>query len=232
MHASFPLEMVRGHLLIGFPEGQALLDTGSPFDIGRGRGFTVLGAERRPSHGQREVLNVASTQLGLHVEWLIGTPTLRGCCLVLDLPNRCAVFRDSVDTPDGAAQLPVSLDTDVPFIKLTSARGREYGGAVLDSGAPLSYVPQDQVVGMTAHRVADDFHPLIGEYRTPVYRVPVVIAGRALELDAGVLPPKLKEAFGDIWIVGSDYFADRVITLDYPSRRILDAAGSHVQTWA
>ena len=224
MHASFPLEIVRGHLLIGFPEGPALLDTGSPFDIGRGRGFTLFGDERRPPHLRREVLNVASTQLGVHVEWLVGTPTLSHCCLILDVPNGRAVFRDDSVAADGANQLSVNLEAGVPFIKIITARGREREDAVLDSGAPLSYVPQDEVVGMKPYRVADDFHPSTGEYRTPVYRVSVVIASRALELDAGILPPELKEAFGDVWIIGSDYFAGRVITLDYPSGRILDAA--------
>jgi hypothetical protein len=211
-------------MLIGFPEGPALLDTGSPFDIGRGRAFTLLGAERRPPHLRREVLDVASAQLGVHVEWLVGTPTLSHCCLVLDLPNGRAVFRDDSVAVDGAARLSVNLEAGVPFIKITTARGRECENAVLDSGAPLSYVPRDELADMKPYRVADDFHPSAGEYRTPVYRVPVVIAGRALELDAGILPPELKEAFGDVWIIGGDYFAGRVITLDYPSGRILDAA--------
>jgi hypothetical protein len=200
-----------------------LLDTGSPFDIGRGRGFTLLEGERRPPYRQHEVLNLASTQLGVHVEWLIGTPTLSACSLVLDSPNRRAVFRDDSPAAGCARQLSVKLEAGVPIIKLTTAQGREREHVVLDSGAPLSYVPQDDVVGMTPHRVARDFHPSIGTYETPVYRVPVVIAGRALDLDAGVLPPKLHERFGDVWIIGSDYFADRVITLDYPSLRILDA---------
>lgn len=223
MRVTRPLEMVRGHLLIGFPEGSALLDTGSPFDIGRGRGFTLFGDERRPSRLHREVLDVASAQLGVHVEWLVGTPTLLGCCLTLDLPGRCAVFRESSVAADGARQLSLSVDGGVPVIEIATGRGRESEQAILDSGAPLSYVPQGRVAHMTPYRVADDFHPSVGEYRTPVYRVSVVVAGRALELDAGILPPRLKEAFGDAWIIGSDYFAGRVITLDYASGRILDA---------
>jgi hypothetical protein len=70
--------------------------------------------------------------------------------------------------------------------------------------------------------VAKDFHPAYGTFRSKVYRVDIDVAGRPLTLHAGVLPEPLARRFdlGDRWIIGADFFRDRVIELDYPSRVI------------
>jgi hypothetical protein len=44
---------------------------------------------------------------------------------------------------------------------------------------------------------------------------------------AGVLPPTLQMMFGlllgnDGWIIGSDFFRERVIEIDYPRQRFVD----------
>jgi hypothetical protein len=39
----FGLEIVRRHLLVHLEGGLALVDTGAPASVGRGRGFNLLG---------------------------------------------------------------------------------------------------------------------------------------------------------------------------------------------
>jgi hypothetical protein len=100
------------------------------------------------------------------------------------------------------------------------------GRAILDSGAALSYAPAATVAGRRVRRSARDFHPAIGGYDVEVFEVPITIGGRAITVEAAVLPPPLDRQLGTIdgWILGSDFFRDRVIVVDYPSATVIDGA--------
>jgi hypothetical protein len=61
-----------------------------------------------------------------------------------------------------------------------------------------------------------------------VWRVRVEIGGRTITISAGILPPMLQMMFGLVlaangWIVGSDFFRNRRMVIDYPNNRIIDA---------
>ena len=114
---------------------------------------------------------------------------------------------------------------DVPVVT-----GRSGGGplrAVIDSGASLSYVPAEVVQGLTPVGERSDFYPGFGEFETAVWSVRTEIGGRTMTIAAGILPPMLRTMFGlilgaDGWIIGSDFFRDRVMVIDYPAGRFVD----------
>ncbi|MGI9042780.1 MAG: hypothetical protein ACR2GK_01500, partial [Gemmatimonadaceae bacterium] len=99
--------------------------------------------------------------------------------------------------------------------------------AVIDSGASISYVPAALVEGLTPVGRRKDFYPGFGEFETDVWRVRAEIGGRRLTIKAGVLPPTLQMMFGlllgpDGWIVGSDFFRNRAVVVDYQGGRFID----------
>lgn len=113
----------------------------------------------------------------------------------------------------------------VPVVTGRSSSGRVR--AVIDSGASLSYVPADVVQGLTPTGKRSDFYPGFGEFETEVWRVRAEIGGRRITISAGILPPMLQMMFGLIlgangWIVGSDFFRNRVMVVDYPNGCIVD----------
>ena len=60
-----------------------------------------------------------------------------------------------------------------------------------------------------------------------MWRVQTEMGGRRLVITAGILPPMHQMMFGlvlgaDGWIVGSDFFRNRAIIIDYPNGRIVD----------
>ena len=117
----------------------------------------------------------------------------------------------------------------VPAVTGRSSSGRVR--AVIDSGASLSYVPADVVQGLTPIGKRSDFYPGFGEFETDVWRVRAEIGGRRITISAGILPPMLQMMFGlilgaDGWIVGSDFFRNRVIVVDYPNSSIVDVTES------
>ena len=217
------LEIVKGHQIIRLPEGTALLDTGSPADIGRGLGFEVLGSVWCPTPLQAGVLDIASVHLGTDIDWLLGAPFLSSHRTTIDPHRGRVTFSDDDLDVSASHAVPIQLESGVPRIEISVHRNGEVKSAVLDSGAPLSYAPAADVADLAQVRIADDFHPSIGMYRTPVYEVLISIGRRAMKVEVGNLPPSLKAAFGDIWIVGGDFFRDRVITLDYSAGRIIDS---------
>jgi hypothetical protein len=220
------LEIVKGHLLVHLDARLALIDTGSPVDIGRGRALTLLGKTRMPPSRQVRVLEAVSSHLGRHIEWLLGHDTLAVCRLLLDWSGQRAVFSTAGLECAAATSIPIELLAGVPLVVLHRSEGAAL--AVLDSGAALSYAPETAVRGNDPQRREGDFYPLLGPFETDVWRLPVVVGTRTVQMEAGVLPEALRGSLGRIsggWILGGDFFRDRAVMLDYPSRRVLDAPG-------
>jgi hypothetical protein len=121
--------------------------------------------------------------------------------------------------------IPFELAMGVPVVTGRSSNGPVR--AIVDSGAPISYVPTALVEGLTPIGRRKDFYPGFGEFETDVWRVRTVLGRRRLTLQAGVLPPTLQMMFGMIlgpegWIVGSDFFRGRKIEIDYGRQRFVD----------
>ncbi len=225
-----PLVVRQGHIFIRGGHGRlALLDTGSPVSIGRGAEYRVADRSWNPSTAMKSVLDTAGEHIGRSVEWLFGHDFFADNRVVIDWPGKQAhILARAARVPDGVS-IPIELLMGVPVVT-----GRSGNGAVrvvIDSGASLSYVPAAIVEGFTPVGKRKDFYPGFGEFETDVWRVPVELGGRRFRISAGVLPPMLQMMFGlilgpDGWIIGSDFFRNRVIVIDYPTNRIIDATGT------
>ncbi|HUR00750.1 MAG TPA: DUF6569 family protein, partial [Gemmatimonadaceae bacterium] len=221
-----PLVIRRGHILLRGGHGRlALLDTGSPVSIGRGSEYTIAGRSYNPSTGMHSVLDAAGEHIGRRVEWLFGHDFFADNRVLIDWRSRVArILSPSAVISDGLS-IPIELVMGVPVVRGRS--GTKRISAVIDSGASLSYVPADVVEGLTPVGKRKDFYPGFGEFETDVWRIRADIGGRRLLINAGILPPMLQMMFGmilgsDGWIVGSDFFRNRTIIVDYPRGRLVD----------
>ena len=106
--------------------------------------------------------------------------------------------------------------------RIQTVNGRE--DAVLDTGAWLSYADGRAVEGRTPIRTDNDFILGLGDFNTPVYRVPIVLDGVLFEPEFGVLPPAATAVMSLLdlpnWIIGSFFFTDRPTVLDIEGRRL------------
>lgn len=221
-----PLVVRQGHLLIRGGNGRlALLDTGSPVSIGRGAEYRIAGQSLNPSTAMQSVLDNASEHLGRRVEWLFGHGFFASNTVLIDWPgHHVRLLRDDDPIPHGVA-VPIELVMGVPVVTGQS-RDRSVR-AVIDSGASLSYVPEAVVRGHAPVGRRKDFYPGFGEFETDTWRVSVAIGGRTMRITAGVLPSMLQMMFGmilgaDGWIIGSDFFRNRAIVVDYRGNRLID----------
>lgn len=220
-----PLVIRHGHMLIRGGRGRvALLDTGSPMSIGRGAEYTVAGRTWNPSTGMAAVLDAAGEHIGRPVEWLFGHDFFADNRVVIDWPGRRThILLPHHPMPSGRS-IPIELVMGVPVVTGRSTSGPVR--SVIDSGASLSYVPAAIVNGLTPIGKRKDFYPGFGEFETDVWRVRVEIGGRRFSVSAGVLPPMLQTMSGmilgtDGWIIGSDFFRNRITVIDYPGRRLI-----------
>jgi hypothetical protein len=222
-----PIVIRKGHILLRGGHGRlALLDTGSPVSIGRGAEYRVAGQVFDPSDAMQSVLDAVGEHIGRRVDWLLGHDFFAANRVVIDWRARQThvLFGRSITDSRGFT-IPIELVMGVPVVTGRSTHGRVR--AVIDSGASLSYVPANVVQGLTPIGKRSDFYPGFGEFETDVWRVRAEIGGRRITISAGILPPMLQLMFGLIlgangWIVGSDFFRNRVMVIDYPNNRIID----------
>jgi hypothetical protein len=219
---TYPLEIVANLMVAHLPSGLALVDTGSPFSIDSGRPLVLLGRtlETRASLGH--VLEVVNRELGRKVDWLLGNNVLGLCHVVLNWNGGTITFGGEAVPADGCQTIPVAGWTSVPVIAF-SAAGCPVR-AFLDTGAGLSYASSCVVAGLRPVRMARDVHPFFGEFETDVYRLPIKVGVRAIEAEFGVLPAPQRQqlAATDGWILGSDFFRERRVILDYQNDRVID----------
>lgn len=199
---SMPLEIVRDHLIIPFRGASAVLDTGSPFTL---PAPAIVGAH-----------------LGRPIRWLVGTDRLGARPFLVDWPGRSVTF--GAPAPEAGDRMSLEDSLGVPLIPLGTPTGPAL--AFLDTGAPISYAPPSAVAGRRPVGRRADFHPMIGEFETGIYTLPVTAGARQLELTVGVLPPLLRRLLALLgpapWILGSDYFRDRRIFLDLAQGTLID----------
>ncbi|MEO7647174.1 MAG: DUF6569 family protein [Gemmatimonadaceae bacterium] len=225
MPETHPLEIVRDHLLLRLDGGLALIDTGSPVSIGRGTSLTLQEREWTPSTATGFALDAASEHLGIHVEWLLGHDVIRAHPLLLDWrAQRARVGRVRYNRHSALIH-PVEFAMGIPIIQ-ASQQGAPIR-AVLDTGAALSYAPAEAIAGRAATGSHRDFFPGVGEFETQTWSVPVQFGEREVVVSVGVLPMQLQLLFSMLlgpegWIIGSDFFRDRVVYVDYRRGEVVD----------
>ncbi len=170
--ASLPLEARRHHLFTHRDGRRELLDTGSPLSL------------------PADALGPVVGEVGVRFERLVGMDELGQQSLLFDLPGRRLRLGGAADPADA---FPVDFGLTVPRLDLRVA-GAELA-AVLDTGAPLSYLPPETLPDTPPLGSYEDFHPdLRTPFRTELHRVELEVGGRRLTTVAGRLPGILQEA--------------------------------------
>ncbi|MGI8402228.1 MAG: ARPP-1 family domain-containing protein [Gemmatimonadaceae bacterium] len=218
------LEIVRDHMLMHVSDGLALIDTGSPISIGRGSPLVLRGREWVPSTTNAPVLDAVREHLGVAVDWLIGYDILKANRMLLDW-RAGAVHVGRPRTRHIVSRFPIEIVMGIPVITALH-QGRSFRG-VVDSGAALSYAPRSAVAGLPEAGEYQDFYPGVGGFTTPTWSAQIRLGEREVTARVGVLPEGLQLLFGMLlgpegWIIGSEFFRDRAVLIDYRWRHILD----------
>jgi hypothetical protein len=225
MTEAFPLIVVNDHLIIWVGDKLAIIDTGSPFSIGRGEPLDIAGRTWNALSSQSSILDAAGEHIGKAIEWLVGTDILATMPILIDWPGGQVVFDHDISHLVPNESIPLRMTLGVPALEVTYDAGGAC--AILDSGAPISYGPTLAFGARPSLGIRADFYPGAGSFPTEVFQVPVGVNGRAVAVTAGVLPSMLGLSLGLIvgpngWILGIDFFRGRAIVLDLGQGRMWD----------
>ena len=181
-------QRIHGRIIVNIAGRSCVLDTGSPFSLGF-YPITIAGREF-PVH--ESYLGVTceylSREIGTTIEGLIGADIVSEFTLGIYPNEQMVQFQK---TPAfGNIVLPIDNHLGVPIIKL-EVNGRVIS-AFFDTGAPMSYLLPEALEGLRAEYTHEDFYPLVGNFLTPVYRLPYNIGGEAGEMRFGRLPDELQ----------------------------------------
>lgn len=190
--SSYPLSLRAGHLLVDRGTGIELIDTGSPISM--------------------PLPEIARRVVGEDVTRLIGCDELERVPWTLDLASFRLRLGGPRPTGGGVA---LSRVMGVPVLKVETPAGER--AAFFDTGAALSYGDAADLAGIPVTGERDDFHPMIGQFRTVVREVRLRIGRRAVLIEVGELPPTLGRLLGltgTQWILGPSAFAGRSIRIE------------------
>jgi hypothetical protein len=181
-------QSIHGHILVNVAGRSCVLDTGSPFSLGY-YPISIAGREFPVHENYLDVsCEYLSQEIGITVEGLIGADIVREFTLSI-YPNEQMV--QFLNTPAfGNIVLPIDNHLGVPIIKL-DVNGRVIS-AFFDTGAPMSYLLPEALEGLQPECTHEDFYPLVGNFLTPVYRLPYNLGGESGEMRFGRLPDELR----------------------------------------
>jgi hypothetical protein len=217
-------ESASDHIVLLAPRGRRLvLDTGSPFSVGRGT-FRLLGSSHRLAHESIGVdLERVGNLIGTRLDGLIGTDVVGRAPFTIDWSSSQVSF--GVDSERaGGAVVPMPALFGIPRVECRVA-GRSVS-ALVDTGAAISFLaePWDGLPKPTGKR-HEFFLSATGveEFDTPVRRLSVQ-CGKTFESTFGQLPAQparaLKSASIDA-ILGADLWKTFPVTFDVSGGRLV-----------
>jgi len=206
MRTAYPLEVVSGHLIVNLDGTRAMLDTGAPISIGRGR----LDCNGQRVRLVREGLGVSpeylTEKVRTRIDALLGTDVLAEHYFEVDYAGATCTF----DTERPAlAGRRIPLDH---YLRTPIADGEVAGRAarlIVDTGAQFGYIAKEFVAGRRPLETRHDFHPALGDFSTEVHQLPIAVGGLTMSLPFGVMPRELERMLGMIQtqgIIGTDLF--------------------------
>ena len=221
MNACLPLLLSQGHLLLEIEDKTYLLDTGSPVSLGDPFSFTLAGEpfclepSPEPDPIQRNKKELEKL-VGRPFHALLGLDLLARFLLVLDLKNKLALFNPK-EPPAYSLCLPFSYPMG-RGISIPLSIGASTFQALVDTGAPLSYIAPQYVQTLSPVGKAEDFSPLLGSFRTDVYEVACYLGTQPMPLRAGVFTPSLEviahlKQIGAI--LGPSFFEGKRLIFDF-----------------
>ena len=157
---------------------------------------------------------------------LIGTDQLEQSAFEVDF--RASTFEWIPSLKKGK---PLKRMTGIPLVDV-HLMGVEHS-FFLDTGASITYVTDESILSnCTRVGDVDDFHPLIGNFTSPLYEAMIGFAGETVSTKIGVLPRLFSmsmEPFGVTGILGTDVLAKGVLSLDLHNELFGFVAHSHPQ---
>jgi hypothetical protein len=188
---TFAIKFLDGHIVVHMNKFDYIVDTGSPLSFGRGTTVVINGKNFPINDTGLSGITADSISAlsGLQIDGLIGMDIL--IHFDIRFTRNQITFSDTpIFHADTAIKLSI-IDTimGIPIIKLNI--GHEDRRMFFDTGAKLSYLSEDLLVGSPIGEM-EDFYPSLGTFKTNVYKIDVAIGAKVETLTFGSLPVSIR----------------------------------------
>jgi len=220
MH-TFQVSFFDGHAMIYQDDHIILIDTGSPATI-HTSGQLNLCDDIHRCHTSFMGLTVEriSELVGSRITTLLGADILSRYKILFDYRNGEITFSQNDIIMDGT-EVSIGNFMGVPIIDLfVDNRSLKF---FLDTGAKLSYLPQNITGNYPSAGRADDFHPSAGRFQTDYFEISTTLGDVRFVAKYGNLPNILKStlmAADTEGIIGFDFFNQLKVVLDLQNRKM------------
>lgn len=217
-----PFDLVAGHVVAAIDGRRVLLDTGSPATFGRGDRLSLPSGVHPISSGllgftvdtaAEHIRKLPGVAPDFDVDVLLGTDLLWGNEVILDFPSR-TVRINPASPREGTA----CCSTQPRFLIEDLVVGGFRAPALLDTGAPVSYLATHHTAGVPVSGWARDFFHGGGDYQVPLRVVPALFRKRGVAVGFAEPPVSVWMAMrllGVQAIVGTDVLEQvGVVTLE------------------
>lgn len=218
----FSLELFQGHPIIEDQGDIILIDTGSPSSISTGDEINFLNNTYSvKSNFMGLTIENISEMLGKQITALMGADILKNYKVLVDYKEHKIGFSPTeIDFNGSEAQF--SSFMNIPVIDL-SVNGKPIK-FFLDTGARLSYLPQEETTNMRSKGKEEDFYPTLGKFTSETFDIITQIGGHKFNATYGNLPPLLQMTLGmggAQGIIGYDFFNNFEVVLDLEDQKLI-----------
>lgn len=223
------LFMQNRHPVVRFPEGDYLVDTGSPLS------FNYLGIPgieidgREYTFGQIRACpkETADALTGGNIVGFIGMDILQQTGLTIDFENQSLFFSCGTVADDPTDSASFSFDCFMGTYIVTSdlILGSRLKNAIIDTGAPVSYISSRltnlcEPTGEAYEDFSPEYGTLRGEYLSGLLEINTENGRRSRSVRLGRMP-QLLDMFGMFdAILGITDLTDKQIVFDFRKRMI------------
>ncbi len=217
------------HPVVSFPEGDFLVDTGSPISFNY-LDIPVIEIDGR-KHPFSQIVacpkETADALTGGDIAGLIGMDILKKTGLTIDYENKTLDFSCGMDEidPENAASLSFDFFMGAYMVTSDVTAGRRLKNAIIDTGAPVSYISARltslfEPTGESYEDFSPEYGVLRGEYRKGTLELNTDSGKRSRSVKLGVMP-QLLDMFGVFdAILGISTLTDKRIVFDFNNRTI------------
>ena len=223
MSKTFDIDMYDGHLIFIVDGMKVLVDTGSPVTIGGRNPFKFM-EEEYGCHAtfMGKDINGISQLMNYDIDVLMGMDIIERYYVQTDYKHRQITFSKEplpVEQMSSTSlirghmgEVCINLTVKDNTIKLA-----------LDTGAKISYIDNSYTEEENWIGIKDDFNPMIGHFKTPIYAMEVSIGDIHFPVNFGVLPPLLGmplQMMGIYGVIGFDLFNAFTVVMDFIENKL------------
>ena len=220
MSKTFDIDMYDGHLIFIVDGMKVLVDTGSPVTIG-GRNPFMFMEEEYGCHATLDI-NGISQLMNYDIDVLMGMDIIKRYYVQTDYKHRQITFsKEPLSVEQMAATPLIRGDMGEVCINLTVKDNTIK--LALDTGAKISYIDSAYTEGENRIGIKDDFNPITGHFKTPIFDMEVSIGYSHFPVKFGVLPPLLGmplQMMGIYGAIGFDFFNAFTVVMDFKENNL------------